>query len=619
MTVAVDSCFSGGENSWPPGFRFHPTDEELVLYYLKRKICKKSLKLDIIRELDVYKWDPEDLPGQSILKTGDRQWFFFTPRDRKYLNGARSNRASRQGFWKATGKDRIIMCNSRSVGVKKTLVFYRGRAPHGERTDWVMHEYTLDEAELMRCSNVQDYYALYKVYKKSGPGPKNGEQYGALFKEEEWAKDDEVEFNNAVMLQDLVKQNQATAVDNTKIVAEVQPPLSNSEDFMRQIVEGDLLDEPAGYTYAPLQVAAEEEAKSTLVDPSLREVIFHESFRMSSEGCQQRDGKQANFDFQQSATSKLQLLDAAEISSCANISPWSPHLREDFLEIDDLLGPEPVPSSTEKIVDSSAFTEFDGLSDLVLDDDAALLLHNLGVVDQETVLHQHINHPGNNPVNQIAYQEQQHSFPNQVGCQLLPNMLADQVDFPLLPLPELSVADYELPLQSLSGVNVADSLQIESCDANFVTNQWLPEQRSNAFMSSGPIQGPPSQKTPGVSPEPSNNRTGANIKDSGKEDDGATGWLRSTLWSLVESVPTTPASAAESPLVNKAFERMSSLRVRMNVKNVNPDTCNVPVAVRSSSRNKGFIFLSMFGAVCAVLWALVGTLRVLGRNKGFIW
>ncbi|CAH1433263.1 unnamed protein product [Lactuca virosa] len=46
--------------------RFHPTDEELVLYYLKRKICGRSLKLDIIGEVDVYKWDPEELPACKV-------------------------------------------------------------------------------------------------------------------------------------------------------------------------------------------------------------------------------------------------------------------------------------------------------------------------------------------------------------------------------------------------------------------------------------------------------------------------------------------------------------------------------------------------------------------------
>ena len=60
----VKSDTSGDQDVFPPGFRFHPTDEELVLYYLKRKICCKRHLLDVIAETDVYKWDPEELPGR---------------------------------------------------------------------------------------------------------------------------------------------------------------------------------------------------------------------------------------------------------------------------------------------------------------------------------------------------------------------------------------------------------------------------------------------------------------------------------------------------------------------------------------------------------------------------
>lgn len=62
--MELDSSPTARGGAWPPGFRFHPTDEELILYYLKRKICRKKLMLNIIAELDVYRWDPEELPGR---------------------------------------------------------------------------------------------------------------------------------------------------------------------------------------------------------------------------------------------------------------------------------------------------------------------------------------------------------------------------------------------------------------------------------------------------------------------------------------------------------------------------------------------------------------------------
>ncbi|KAJ9702975.1 hypothetical protein PVL29_004646 [Vitis rotundifolia] len=141
--------------SLPPGFRFHPTDEELVAYYLKRKINGRKIELEIIPEVDLYKCEPWDLPGKSLLPSKDLEWYFFSPRDRKYPNGSRTNRATKAGYWKATGKDRKVNSQKRAVGMKKTLVYYRGRAPHGARTDWVMHEYRLDERECEIVSGLQ--------------------------------------------------------------------------------------------------------------------------------------------------------------------------------------------------------------------------------------------------------------------------------------------------------------------------------------------------------------------------------------------------------------------------------------------------------------------------------
>ncbi|KAE8709725.1 NAC domain-containing protein 78 [Hibiscus syriacus] len=212
-----------------PGFRFHPTDEELVSYYLRRKVLNKPVRFNAIAEVDIYKHEPCNLSDKSRLKTRDNEWYFFSSLDKKYVNGGRMNRATNQGYWKATGKDREVRHNSQLIGMKKTLVFHTGKAPEGLRTNWVMHEYRLVEEELerigalqlairvlrvtpiflfflkylcptphVRCSSLKTLhiygktipkgYVVCRVIHKNNIGPPNGNRY-APFIEAEWDDD----------------------------------------------------------------------------------------------------------------------------------------------------------------------------------------------------------------------------------------------------------------------------------------------------------------------------------------------------------------------------------------------------------------------------------------------
>ncbi|GAB2277887.1 NAC domain-containing protein [Dionaea muscipula] len=156
--------------SLPPGFRFYPTDEELLVQYLCRKVAGHQFNLQIIGEIDLYKFDPWDLPSKAIF--GEKEWYFFSPRDRKYPNGSRPNRVAGSGYWKATGTDKVIMTEGRKVGIKKALVFYIGKAPKGTKTNWIMHEYRLSEPHRKNGSHKLDDWVLCRIYKKNSSAAK---------------------------------------------------------------------------------------------------------------------------------------------------------------------------------------------------------------------------------------------------------------------------------------------------------------------------------------------------------------------------------------------------------------------------------------------------------------
>ncbi|KAL1568801.1 NAC domain-containing protein 43-like [Salvia divinorum] len=170
-----------GNSQVPPGFRFHPTEEELLHYYLRKKVAAEKIDLDVIRDVDLNKLEPWEIQEKcKIGSTPQNDWYFFSHKDKKYPTGTRTNRATAAGFWKATGRDKVIHSNLRRIGMRKTLVFYRGRAPHGQKSDWIMHEYRLDDNTPLDSTN---------AYNLAGDmGPEEGWVVCRVFKKKNYHK-----------------------------------------------------------------------------------------------------------------------------------------------------------------------------------------------------------------------------------------------------------------------------------------------------------------------------------------------------------------------------------------------------------------------------------------------
>ncbi|XP_008785238.1 NAC domain-containing protein 21/22-like [Phoenix dactylifera] len=151
------------ESTLPPGFRFYPSDEELICHYLYKKVTNERISEGTLVEVDLHTHEPWELP--DVAKLSANEWYFFSFRDRKYATGSRTNRATKTGYWKATGKDRTIHEPSTraTVGMRKTLVFYQGRAPNGVKTGWVMHEFRLETPK----SPPKEDWVLCRVLHKS--------------------------------------------------------------------------------------------------------------------------------------------------------------------------------------------------------------------------------------------------------------------------------------------------------------------------------------------------------------------------------------------------------------------------------------------------------------------
>ncbi|KAL0336493.1 UNVERIFIED_CONTAM: NAC domain-containing protein 67 [Sesamum calycinum] len=194
---------------FPLGFRFHPTDVELLLYYLFPKLKGEDIySSEVIMDfLDVYQHDPDQLPlgkfrqdfvlglnfivvqepdilcdfdaFDVVLRTSmedpidqfkharEKEAYFFTLEEIKNSQGEGPVRTTPTGYWEAYREDVPIYHDKEIIGFKNKLLFYRGNHPNGTQTDWKMTEYVCNPSSIVSTSTTTvESYVVCKVRQK---------------------------------------------------------------------------------------------------------------------------------------------------------------------------------------------------------------------------------------------------------------------------------------------------------------------------------------------------------------------------------------------------------------------------------------------------------------------
>jgi len=157
-------CVINGGIKLPIGYRFHPTDEELLVHYLKRKVLALPLPALVIPEFDVFQTHPCGLPGD--LK--EKRYFFRTRKRSSSEDKSKCKRAAGSGYWKPVGKEKQILASesNQALGIRTTLVFCDRKCSNGSKTRWVMHEYRLPYSTLQVSGMEMEDWVVYSVFQR---------------------------------------------------------------------------------------------------------------------------------------------------------------------------------------------------------------------------------------------------------------------------------------------------------------------------------------------------------------------------------------------------------------------------------------------------------------------
>ncbi|RWR74213.1 NAC transcription factor 32-like protein [Cinnamomum micranthum f. kanehirae] len=174
----------------PCGYRFCPTDEELLLVYLKRKLHNLPLPCDVIKEVELYEFDPNELLAQ-FGSMREEKCYFFTSTYRKYPKGNQTRRSTNNGFWKAGAAIEIKDERNNLIGTKRSLAFHFRKHPHGNKTNWIMYEYKLYEDQSVNHVQIStdpmklEEWVLCSIYENSSATERESRKRKAIVLSEE--------------------------------------------------------------------------------------------------------------------------------------------------------------------------------------------------------------------------------------------------------------------------------------------------------------------------------------------------------------------------------------------------------------------------------------------------
>ncbi|RQO98195.1 hypothetical protein POPTR_012G024200v4 [Populus trichocarpa] len=142
----------------PAGYRFSPNNDDLIVYYLKRKILGQQLPADVIPTTDVYASSPDKLPLDDFKGGEANEWFFFSNRSKD------DDTIALDGGYYAIDPEGAgpITWEGKIVGYVKTLNFYQGSLPNGTETEWMVEEFRINP-EFVPINNNDDRSTREKI------------------------------------------------------------------------------------------------------------------------------------------------------------------------------------------------------------------------------------------------------------------------------------------------------------------------------------------------------------------------------------------------------------------------------------------------------------------------